>query len=61
MRARKEGLVGVAIEVRGRGSGRLRRQVLPDPSESVAVGINEDDHGSGRDCAHGWLPGLQRV
>ena len=28
----KKALVGIAIEVRGRGSGRLRLQVLPDPS-----------------------------
>ena len=25
-------LIGIAVEVRGRGSGRLRMQVLPDPS-----------------------------
>jgi transposase-like protein len=28
----KKALVGIVIEVRGRGSGRLRLQVLPDPS-----------------------------
>lgn len=30
----RKALCGVAIEVRGRGSGRLRLQVLPDPSSS---------------------------
>jgi hypothetical protein len=34
-------LVGVAIEVRGRGSGRLRLHVLPDPSSSSLLALTK--------------------
>ena len=37
----KKALVGVAIEVRGRGSGRLRLQVLPDPSSSSLLALTK--------------------
>ena len=37
----KKALVGIAIEVRGRGSGRLRLQVLPDPSSPSLLALTK--------------------
>jgi hypothetical protein len=43
----KKALVGVAIEVRGQGSGRLRLRVLPDASGDTLEGLVKDTTAAG--------------
>ena len=62
--ARRHGekaLVGVIVEVRGPGSGRLRLQVLPNASGNTLSHVGEGARRARRDRPHRWLEGLQRA
>ena len=56
----KKALVGVAIEVRGAGSGRLRLAVLPDASRPHAGDVHQGHDRARRDRAHRRLQRLPR-
>src|SRR6266540_5226513 len=53
-------LCGIAIEVRGRGSGRLRLQVLADAAKPALTAFVQATTAPGGDRLHRWLEGLQR-
>jgi hypothetical protein len=56
----KQALCAVAVEVRGRGSGRVRLHVLADRVGEVARRLRGLDHRHGLDGAQRRLEGLQR-